>query len=65
MWRDLIARTQKQASDAQVLANGLEFSDLPSGRKTEANRELKLESAVPSLFLIGPGGVSGLMHTRC
>src|ERR1039458_7525116 len=51
--RDRIVDFQKQASDAYVPADALEFPDRTLGRKTQGDRKLKVKSAVPAFFLMG------------
>jgi hypothetical protein len=64
MRRNLIACTQEQARDAHVLGDGLEFSNCLPVWKSQANWKLKVESAVPALFLVRNWGVLGPMHTQ-
>lgn len=60
MRRDLIVGFQKYASRAYVLADGREFTNSPSARKTQAHWKLKIESAVSSLLRCRRGEVLGL-----
>jgi len=44
MRRERIVGSQKQAADAYVPADGIEFADCAAERETHVDRELKIEA---------------------